>query len=310
MSPSCAATSSRWPTSHGPASAVARSPPPSARRLARRPAGFTVAYRINDLKDERRHGRQRRRHRPDRHAGRFRARRRQPLHLPALRPDHRRGRKAGRGRDRRHPHRRPRLLDLLRALGRERQLHILLRGVRQEPGRSGSAQRPGRARPRFVLVGPHPDGQVQAAPERADGRPAPGPGRRRAAATDVVVVRGRRVSGTSGRRLRGRARRQAARGAVAGRKGPLPARASGLGAREDGAVLAEQLPGVRDLPGETRGRRRPAHMAGRPLAARLDRDGKPADTGPSRGFAQGAPKGAPWQPGRGSGRCGRARRRA
>ena len=53
---------------------------------------------------ERRQGRQRRRHRPDRHARRLRAGGRQPLHLPALGPDHRRGREAGRGCDRRHAH--------------------------------------------------------------------------------------------------------------------------------------------------------------------------------------------------------------
>ena len=48
----------------------------------------------------------------------------------------------------------------------------------------------------------------------------------------------------------------------------------GVGARQDGAALAEQLPGVRDLPGQARRRGRPAHVARRPLAARLDRDGE------------------------------------
>ena len=54
-------------------------------------------------------------------------------------------------------------------------------------------------------------------------------------------------------------------------EGPVPARAAPVDARQDGAALAEQLPGFRDLPGPARRRGRPAHVADGALAARLDR---------------------------------------
>ena len=153
---------------------------PSERAAARAASGgFSVAYRINDLKaSSGKNGNVVVTGRISTRGG-FAPAGVEPVHLPALGPDHRRGRAAGRRRDRRHAHRRPRLLDVLGALGRERELHVLLRRIGQVAGRSGAAQRPGRARLGLVLVGPGPDGQVQAAPERTHGRAAAGPRRRR-----------------------------------------------------------------------------------------------------------------------------------
>ena len=82
---------------------------------------------------------------------------------------------------------------------------------------------------------------------------------------------GRHLPGAARRRLRERTCRQAGRGAVAGREGPVPARSAAVDARQDGAALAEQLPGLRDLPGQAGRRGRPAHVADGALAARLDR---------------------------------------
>ena len=58
----------------------------------------------------------------------------------------------------------------------------------------------------------------------------------------------------------------------------LPASARG----KTVSALAEQFPGVRNLPGEAGRRRRPPHLARRPVAARLDRDGERAAAGLAR----------------------------
>ena len=150
-SPSHAATSSR--SSDLSRARVSGRALSASERAARASGDRRLHRRLPDRRPEgeRRQRWQRRRHRPDRHARRVHARRSQPLHVSALGPDHGRGREARGGSDRRHAHRRPRLLDVLGAVGRERELHLVLRRVRQVQRRSGPPQRPGRARPGLVL---------------------------------------------------------------------------------------------------------------------------------------------------------------
>ena len=256
-SPSRAVTSSGSPTFRGPASAGAaheRGAGGGARRVGR-----SVAYsRVNDLKalGEERNvvvtGRISTR-------GGFAPALRQSLHVPAVGPDHGRGREAGGGRHGRHAHGRPRLLDVLGAVGRGRELHILLRRVGQVPGRPGAAQCPGRARLGLVLLGPGPDGQVQAAAKRAHGRPAAGPRRRRHCRPpprSAAIYQGLLV----GASVNGRVLKPVA-AEWPDRQGRFRLVLPPSDAREDGAALAEQLPGLRHLPGQARRRRRPEDVA-------------------------------------------------
>ena len=131
-----------------------------------------------------------------------------PLHLLALRQDHGLGRAARAERGRRHPHARPRLLDVLGAERRAGQLQLVLHRVRRGRCRPGAAPGPGDARGHVVRVPGRPKRLVQTPPQRDPGHQAADRGR----ADDLVrrrFVRRGRVRRAADRRRERRPNRPA-----------------------------------------------------------------------------------------------------
>ena len=201
---------------------------------------FNVGYRFSNLHAKVQSNGTVARHRSRFELGRIAAARSRALHVQPRRHDHRCRRQARSGRRRRRPDERPRLLDVLRAFGRERPLHLVLPRLRRERRGPGDDQH--RRRPRLDVLRRQPRhrSEVQAQPERHAEHPA----RHRHAIHDLAaeLVRRRDLRGAGRRRRRRGPRRQAVRRALARREGQLRDGASRLGSREDDQLLAEPPP--------------------------------------------------------------------
>ena len=205
--------------------------------------GISVAYRLSGVTVSERNGnvvvsgratRADGVRRPDRH----------PALVPAVGADHGLGRQPDPRRDRGDEIERPRLLDVLGALGCERSLQRVLPGLGQVGQRPGRVCGADRLRKDVVHDG-CPQPELQATVERDDGRPPPGLGHCGAAADDDGGAR-RDLPRPARWRLGPQRPRQAHLRHLARRARTVHDRASAEHEGADAPVLAERVPDLHD----------------------------------------------------------------